>query len=44
MHVKNMELMLVAMNYKIAIKQRERKRSHEIQMSLSLKGIVNHLG
>jgi hypothetical protein len=39
-----MELMLVAMNYKIVVKHSEKKKSHEIQMCLSLKGIANHLG
>jgi hypothetical protein len=41
---KKMELMFVVMNYKITIKHSEEKKSHEIQMCLSLKGIANHLG
>ncbi len=41
---KKMELMLIAMNYKITIKHNEKKKSHEIQMCLNLKGIANHLG
>jgi hypothetical protein len=40
---KKMELMLVAMNCKIA-ENIVRKKSHEIQMCVSLKGIANHLG
>jgi hypothetical protein len=36
--------MLVAMNYKIVVKHSEGKKSHEIQMCLSIKGIANHLG
>ncbi len=41
---KKMELVLVVMNCKIAVKHNEKKKSHEIQMCLSLKGIANHLG
>jgi hypothetical protein len=41
---KKMECMLVAMNCKIIVEHKEEKKLQEIQMCLSLKGTINHLG